>query len=330
MMHDECPAIGGNSSVGTTSSSPTLKSRSSANGAASTTSLRLFHCGGGVRVIKTPVRAPLANSYAEQFAGTLRRECLDHVLRLGERHLRGFLNPKLCLSNRLRRALARLWARRAEQFAAAARFDLDEPRAAQRLYAVAGALLGYGSRVCCSARSWRAHCRWVEPIAAISRSWTRRLFPWWSWPSTGSGPSSLSTSRWLMMTARRAERRRSTVPRCSSSMSAPTGASPRTRAIAAASDFSAVLSTPLIDWDGRLIGVVSTHYHRPHYSLPRERQVMRRYGDLAAQSWLATSPLPGWPGWRPARRRCNGAPRCGTRTQPRRSDRSLGHCGATI
>src|ERR1039458_1336393 len=46
MMHEACPASGGNSSVGTTSSAPTLKSRSSANGAASTTSLRLCHCGG--------------------------------------------------------------------------------------------------------------------------------------------------------------------------------------------------------------------------------------------------------------------------------------------
>ena len=46
MMHEACPASGGNSSVGTTSSSPTLKSRSSANGEASTTLLRLCHCGG--------------------------------------------------------------------------------------------------------------------------------------------------------------------------------------------------------------------------------------------------------------------------------------------
>ena len=42
-------------------------------------------------MIKTPVRSPRANSFAERFVGTLRRECLDHVLILGEQHLRSIL-----------------------------------------------------------------------------------------------------------------------------------------------------------------------------------------------------------------------------------------------
>ena len=47
--------------------------------------------GNGTRVIKTPARSLRANSYAERFVGTLRRECLDHVLILGEWHLRRIL-----------------------------------------------------------------------------------------------------------------------------------------------------------------------------------------------------------------------------------------------
>jgi len=56
-----------------------------------TTAFDEVFAGNGTRVIQTPVRSPTANSYAERFVGTLRRECLDHVLILGERHLRKVL-----------------------------------------------------------------------------------------------------------------------------------------------------------------------------------------------------------------------------------------------
>jgi putative transposase len=43
--------------------------------------------GAGIEVLKTPFRAPRANAYCERFVGSLRRECLDHMLVFGARHL---------------------------------------------------------------------------------------------------------------------------------------------------------------------------------------------------------------------------------------------------
>jgi putative transposase len=40
-----------------------------------------------MRVIRTPVRAPNANAYAERVIETIRAECLDWTLILGRRHL---------------------------------------------------------------------------------------------------------------------------------------------------------------------------------------------------------------------------------------------------
>jgi putative transposase len=42
----------------------------------------------GVRVLRTPVQAPVANCYCERLLGTLRRECLDFLIPFGEAHLR--------------------------------------------------------------------------------------------------------------------------------------------------------------------------------------------------------------------------------------------------
>ena len=45
----------------------------------------------GLHVLRTPVRAPQANAYCERLIGTIRRESLDFVIPLGERHLRRIL-----------------------------------------------------------------------------------------------------------------------------------------------------------------------------------------------------------------------------------------------
>jgi transposase InsO family protein len=41
-----------------------------------------------IRIIRTPPRAPRANAIAERWIGTLRRECLDHLLITGPHHLK--------------------------------------------------------------------------------------------------------------------------------------------------------------------------------------------------------------------------------------------------
>ena len=45
----------------------------------------------GTRVVKCPVRSPRANAFAERWVGTARRECTDHLLILGRRHLEAVL-----------------------------------------------------------------------------------------------------------------------------------------------------------------------------------------------------------------------------------------------
>jgi len=42
---------------------------------------------GGTNILRTPIRAPQANSICERFIGTARRECLDHVIILSVLHM---------------------------------------------------------------------------------------------------------------------------------------------------------------------------------------------------------------------------------------------------
>jgi len=41
----------------------------------------------GIEVLRTPYKAPKANAFCERFLGSVRRECLDNILIMSERHL---------------------------------------------------------------------------------------------------------------------------------------------------------------------------------------------------------------------------------------------------
>ncbi len=45
----------------------------------------------GLTVMRTPVRAPQANAFCERLIGTIRRECVDFMIPMSERHVRAIL-----------------------------------------------------------------------------------------------------------------------------------------------------------------------------------------------------------------------------------------------
>ena len=54
----------------------------------------------GLTVLRTPVRAPQANAFCARLIGTIRRECLDFVIPLNERHVRCILAEWVAHDNR--------------------------------------------------------------------------------------------------------------------------------------------------------------------------------------------------------------------------------------
>ena len=54
----------------------------------------------GIDAIATPIHAPKANAVAERVIGTLRRECLDHIIIVDENHLRSVLAEYVGYYNR--------------------------------------------------------------------------------------------------------------------------------------------------------------------------------------------------------------------------------------
>ena len=56
----------------------------------------------GLKVLKTPVRSPMTNAYCERVIGTFRRECLDYLIPINERHLRRIVREFAAHYNRAR------------------------------------------------------------------------------------------------------------------------------------------------------------------------------------------------------------------------------------
>jgi len=60
----------------------------------------------GIRDRPTAPRSPWQNAYAERLVGSIRRECLDHVIVFGEAHLRRILKAYVSYYNRARTHLS--------------------------------------------------------------------------------------------------------------------------------------------------------------------------------------------------------------------------------
>lgn len=56
----------------------------------------------GIQILKTPFHAPRANAFCERFIGSVRRECLDHLLILSEAHLRRMMRAYVDYFNHAR------------------------------------------------------------------------------------------------------------------------------------------------------------------------------------------------------------------------------------
>lgn len=56
----------------------------------------------GIKQLRIAYKAPLRNSFCERFLGGVRRECLDHVLVLSERHLQAMLKEYIGYFNNAR------------------------------------------------------------------------------------------------------------------------------------------------------------------------------------------------------------------------------------
>jgi len=175
-------------------------------------------------------------------------------------------------------------AQRAAHLAACVRFAVDEPEAMRRLHAVAGDLhgaAGLGSllpRVLDGALSLMGadfgNIQLLDPATGSL----------WLVTQSGFGPEFLD---YFAVVDDDHSACGKAAQACAqiviADVTIDAGFAPH-RDIAAAADVRAVQSTPLADYTGRLIGIISTHFVRPYRPPARDLRVMELYGDAAGEA----------------------------------------------
>jgi putative transposase len=154
--------------------------------------------GMGLREVLTAPSSPWQNPFAERLIGSIRRECLDHVLVLSERHLRRILARYFSYYHRARTHLAldkdapdvrpveRPEAGRVARF----------PKSVASIIATSGKRPDLAPGQCASPAR---HARHRQAVLRSSRSPTS--FLWAGWQAPGSrGPTTLG---WLNTTSDR-------------------------------------------------------------------------------------------------------------------------------
>jgi len=174
-------------------------------------------------------------------------------------------------------------ARRAAHFVSGVRFSIDDPEALQRLHKVTGGLgeasslgsllPGILDGALSLAGADFGNIQLLDPADGSLRIVTQ----------SGFGPEFLGYFAVVddvhSACGRAAKASAQTVI---TDVTADPGFAPH-RDIAAASGFRAVQSTPLADYAGRLIGMVSTHHRNPHRPSGADLQIMQLYGDFAGE-----------------------------------------------
>ena len=188
---------------------------------------------------------------------------------------------------RLAPASADRLARRVEHFASSVQFVLDDPDAARRLRALTtdlrtvprlGTLLPQVLRGAIALVGGDfGNIQIVDPATGSLRLVTQASF----------GPEFLDyfgVVEDVHSTCGRAARQGAQT--AVADVRADPGFRPH-REIAAAAGFRAVQSTPLVDYAGHLIGMVSTHFRRPRRPSDRDLRIMELYADFAGEALTA-------------------------------------------